>query len=266
MSVTVDQIKSLLADQSNNILSSMENKLFDLLADKLAKKLAVSATSSNSAPVKVKRTRKSTGPSTNPWILFTKRVESLIRQMESDNGVAKEQKMLTVRVKQFASDLKTQKGYDNWQDTDILAALKDWQAPSVSKQELAGKTKRSASVSSAPETTTVQETEIKEEKGEKKEKKERKKKDKTEAAAPAEEPKPEKTEKKIKKPKAAPSEKPAVVDLSFYRWVAPDGTEYYKNDRGDLVSLDYDWAGRFNGKIVETVPEPDDLSDPTFRD
>jgi hypothetical protein len=70
----------------------------------------------------------------NEWILFTKRVEALIRQKETADGVGKEAKMKTVVAKQFASHLKSQKAYAEWTDEDIVSALVGWAPPAVSKQ------------------------------------------------------------------------------------------------------------------------------------
>jgi len=57
-----------------------------------------------------------------------------------------------------------------------------------------------------------------------------------------------------------------VVDLSFYPW-EHGGVDYYTNDRSDVVSTEFDWVGRFNGKeIDETVEAPEDLGDARMRE
>ena len=65
----------------------------------------------------------------NSWILFSGRVEKLIRDKETADGAAKESKMRTVVVKQFASSLKKVKADAEWTDEDILAALDGWTPP-----------------------------------------------------------------------------------------------------------------------------------------
>lgn len=56
------------------------------------------------------------------------------------------------------------------------------------------------------------------------------------------------------------------VDLSFYPW-EHGGVDYYTNDRSDVVSTEFDWVGRFNGKeIDETVEAPEDLGDARMRE
>jgi hypothetical protein len=66
-------------------------------------------------------------------------------------------------------------------------------------------------------------------------------------------------------PAAKPKAKP--VDISLYRW-SLDGTEYFTNDRKDVVDATTgEWIGRFNGvKIDESVPEPADMADAGMRD
>lgn len=73
----------------------------------------------------------------NEWILFSTRVEKVIREKETADGVEKDAKMRTVVAKQFASSLKAVKPYDEWVDADILDALSTWTPPEVSKQAVA---------------------------------------------------------------------------------------------------------------------------------
>ena len=64
------------------------------------------------------------------------------------------------------------------------------------------------------------------------------------------------------KPKVAP---PKKMDLSFFP-IKHEGASYYTNDRGDLVSEDWEWVGHFDGKTIdESAPEPDDLGEATMR-
>jgi hypothetical protein len=131
--------------------------------------------------------------------------------------------------------------YSSWTSELILAEHSSWKRPEVSKQALAGKNKSpSASPSSA--------------------------------AAPAE-------EKKEKKPKAKKAEVPAPVAApappppaaeeedeedpltKFVPWTFKKAS-YLKNARGDVISEEFDWIGRFDekaGKIDRSFPQPADL-------
>ena len=56
------------------------------------------------------------------------------------------------------------------------------------------------------------------------------------------------------------------VDLNFKVW-QHKGQKYYKNERGDVLSEEREWAGRFNGSIIdESVPEAEDLGEATVED
>jgi hypothetical protein len=69
------------------------------------------------------------------------------------------------------------------------------------------------------------------------------------------------------KPKIGPPPVPVPkkMDLSFFP-IKHEGSSYYTNDRGDLVSEDWEWVGHFDGKAIdESAPEPDDLGEATLR-
>jgi hypothetical protein len=83
------------------------------------------------------------------------------------------------------------------------------------------------------------------------------------AAAPPPVPKATVPKKMVIGGAAAPKK---AVDLSFYAW-EHNGVDYYTNDRSDVVSTEFDWVGRFNGKeIDETVEAPEDLGDARMRE
>ena len=69
----------------------------------------------------------------NSWILFSGRVEKLIRSAELEKGADKDTKMRTVVVKQFASFLKKIKADAEWTDEAILAALESWTPPAATE-------------------------------------------------------------------------------------------------------------------------------------
>lgn len=271
--ITVSQMKELLAGQSETLLKA--------IGELLAERVVAAAAPSEKAPKeekskkapkekKAKDPSEPKVPSTNPWILFCKKVETLIRAKEEADDVPKESKMKTVQTKQFASDLKAQKPYDDWTDEEILEALEGWTPPAVSKQEAAGKSKRknsggSSVGSAAPKDEPVADTP--EEKPV--EKPAPAKAEPAPAPAPPKaEPAPAKAEPKkvqIKKKEAAPQPK-KELDLRFYPW-SHDGKAYYTNERGDVVSEDFEWVGRFDGtKIDQTVPEPADLANAEMKD
>jgi hypothetical protein len=66
-------------------------------------------------------------------------------------------------------------------------------------------------------------------------------------------------------PYQTPKPAPKAVNLSFFSWTH-DGEDYFTNDRGDVVSTEFVWVGRFDGtKIDSSVPEPADLADAKMR-
>ena len=243
----------------------------------------VKAASDDSADAEPKEKR-----APNAWILFSARVEKLIRATEEAAQTPKESRMKTVVAKQFASHLKTLKAYDEWADDEVTEALSGWTPPETSKQAIAKAEKASDAVASeagsdagsvaeapaasaeasAPKAKRVWSEEAKASAAAKRAAK------KAASAAPAEDapapaeaaPAPAPVKKTITlKPKVAP-EPVKKVDLSFFTWTH-EGKEYYTNDRGDVATTDFEWVGRFNGQTIdETVPEPADLSEATLRE
>jgi len=63
----------------------------------------------------------------------------------------------------------------------------------------------------------------------------------------------------VKKKIATKKPEPKVYDLSFNAW-AFNGEDYITNERGDTLTLEGDWVGRFNGKVIDdTVERPTDI-------
>jgi hypothetical protein len=220
----------------------------------------------------------------NAWILFSARVEKLVRAAEEAAETPKESRMKTVVAKQFASHLKSLKAYDEWADDEVTEALSDWTPPETSKQAVA---KAAASVASSESGSVAGDDAEAEAPAAPAEKTKRKWSDEAKAAAaakraakkaapasapaeaapaPAEAPAPAPVKKAITlKPKAAPAPV-KKVDLSFFSWTH-EGKEYYTNDRGDVATTDFEWVGRFNGQTIdETVPEPADLGEASLRE
>jgi hypothetical protein len=289
--ITLDTLKDLLDKNRETLIQTLAKLLAERSGSDASVPLTAPPTAPPTAPSEEKPSKKAAkppreprGPTTNPWILFTVRVEALIRANEESTGVDKEHKMPTVRVKQFASDLKSQKPYTDWTDEDIVAALDGWEPPAVSKQE----TQKQA----APEGTSekkrsgpkkVSEMTPEELEAHNQKQAERKAKKaaaaaaaaEPEPAAPAPEPvaAPAPTPEPVAAPAPAPAPKkiqikpkPKVVDLRFYSWTH-DGEDYYTNERGDVVTMDFEWVGRFNGsKIDASVPEPADLAEAEMKE
>ena len=64
----------------------------------------------------------------------------------------------------------------------------------------------------------------------------------------------------------APVKAKKPVDLSFFAW-EHKGQDYFTNDRGDVVSTEFEWVGRFDGtKIDASAPEPEDLGSARMRE
>ena len=67
--------------------------------------------------------------------------------------------------------------------------------------------------------------------------------------------------------KAAKAASPELrpVDLALDPW-KHNGTEYLKNERGDVLTEDGEWVGRWNGSSITEAPEPADFEYLTIRD
>ena len=286
--MTADTLKELLEKQSESLLEALGKMIEERL--KISAASAPTAVASEKSSKKASKPKEPRAPSTNPWIHFTVRVEALIRAHEETMGVEKEKKMLTVRVKQFASDLKSRKDYDEWSDEDIVAALDGWEPPAVSKQA-SKKTDKSADADDAASSGSPEE---KKKSGRKKledmspeelaahkqkvaERKAKKAAAEAAAAEPAAaeaaaaepaaaEPAAAAPVKKAIKVKAKVPEEQKKIDLRFYSW-SHGGQDYFTNERGDVLSAEFEWVGRFNGtEIDETVPEPADLENAEMKE
>jgi hypothetical protein len=276
-------------------------------------------------PVKVKEPR---GPSTNPWILFTKRVQTLIRESEKAAEESRKAErpdepaaapMAVMVIQQFASHLKTVNPvYDEWKDEAMLEALPGWTPPETSKHSIAKAAKEAATASAAASVASDSVSDagsVAPAPVAAAEKPKRKWSDEAKAAAAAKRAATKAAKEKeaaapapaadapadapvvatapvaeapaapvvtapvvaapvkkavVIKPKSAPAPAPAPpakkFDLSLFEWTH-EGKDYYTNDRGDVVTTDFEWVGRFDGKVIdETVPEPTDLSEATLRE
>jgi len=221
--------------------SDLETLLQRAVLAALSGKAAPSAPSS-SAP-SIKKAKKEKDPDApkkepNDWIKFTSSVRAALKAANIKTGV---------EVTQFCGMLKAKNAdYSSWTSELILAEHSSWERPEVSKQALAGKNKSpSASPSSSASSSALAEKE------EKKEKKPKAKK--AEVPAPVAAPAPP--------PPAAEEEDEEDPLTKFVPWTFKKAS-YLKNGRGDVISEEFDWIGRFDekaGKIDRSFPQPADL-------
>lgn len=211
------------------------------------------------------------------WIVFSVRVQKLLRAAEE--GLDKAEKTKVGTMNQFAGHLWGQK--KEWADEEITAAWDGYTPPEVSKQTLEGKSKRSgASSTGSGEAGEPVADEVKAPKPRKPQSEETKaaaalKRAATKAAKAAKPEAPEAAEAEAEateavevsppaaaappKAKAKITPKPKKVDLALDPW-SHDGEEYYKNERGDVLSTDGEWVGRWTGSAIDTsAPEPEDF-------
>lgn len=212
------------------------------------------------------------------WILFSsKQVQPLIRAAEE--GIDKSEKTKVGTLNQFAGQLWSQK--KEWSNEEITAAWAQFTPPEVSKQTLEGKSKRSGSSTGSAEKADPVADEVDAGKKTRKPMSEEAKKAAAEKRALTKAAKtatttptvaPEQVSEtpvvatKAKNTKFAPKPAKKVVDLNLDLWTH-DGTEYLKNERGDVLTVDGEWVGLWNGKSIdETAVEPSDFEQLQTRD
>ena len=230
------------------------------------------------------------------WIVFSVRVQGVLRPAEE--ALDKSERTRVGTMNQFAGTLwaQTKASGKEWTDAEISTAWEAFTPPEVSKQTLEGKSKRSGSTGSGEEGEPVADEPKK--KGRKPMSEEAKAAaaakraaTKAKAAAPAEqldeaeaeaeaEPVPEAPKASVggalpapvaaaEKPKAKAKITPKpkkVVDL-FLDPFEHEGTEYLKNERGDVTDAHGEWVGRWTGSSIDTdAPEPADFDQLTTRD
>lgn len=232
------------------------------------------------------------------WIIFSVRVQKLLRPAEE--ALEKKDRTSVGTMNQFAGTLwsQTKASGKEWTDEEISAAFAEFTPPEVSKQTMEGKSKRSGSTGSGEEGEPVADEAKKTRKPQSEEtkaaaaakraatkaKKAAEAKPEAEAEAEEVEAEAEPEEKpKAKTPAAvggggaaaAPAPKPKakitpkpkkVVDLLLDPF-EHEGTEYLKNERGDVTSADGEWVGHWNGSTIDTeAPEPADFEQLATRD
>lgn len=256
--MTTDQLKSLFLDALRDVLGG--------------KNLDVS---SSSAPAKGKRgSRKPRDPDApkkepNDWIKFTSRVRSVLGpQMEDGKKVAPK------AVTQVASSLKDASLMPSATDDQIIAAYKNWLAnpPAVSKMAAEGRDKKSkkstgdassdgSSVASSSKSAPAPAPADASADGKKKGRKPMTDEQKAAAKAKRDAKKAAKSSASVTE-SAAPAEDSAAdssADFEPFKWKK---MSLLKNARGDVLTEDMEWFGRWDSKtdkIDTNAPQPADL-------
>jgi hypothetical protein len=239
------------------------------------------ASISASSGGKVKKEKKPKDPNApkkepNDWINFTQRARAaLIASGAELKGFVGQQYCAVLKEKLPTKSITDDKGkakdvpdYDSISDAEIVSRFKGWTPPEQSKAAAAKADSKESSPVAAPVAPAA-------------------------PAAPAEKPKRQwseaakasAAEKRAQKkagapaPAAAPAtawaspvERPtnaaaapvaaAEEDITEFAPVKIQGKSYLRNCRGDLLTEEYDWVGRFeNGKINTKFAKPEDLEE-----
>jgi hypothetical protein len=233
--------------------------------ENIVQRAVLSALSGKSVPApssstkKAKKEKKEKDPNApkkepNDWIKFTSKVREALKAANIKAGV---------EVTQFCGMLKTKNAdYASWTPEAILTEHSGWTRPEVSKQALAKSPEPSPAdppvAADAKKTRKPQSDETKKAAAEKRA---ATKAAKSAASAPL----PASPAPKAKAPVPAPAAEAEEEDniTDFAPWTFKKAP-YLKNKRGDVLSEEYDWIGRFDekaGKIDRAFPKPADLEE-----
>ena len=212
---------------------------------------------------------------------YSKEVIPVIRALEAETQA---EKVKVGVLTQFAGFLWKQR--HEWSAEEIKEAWPTYTPPEESKQSVEGKNKRSGSVSGSgdeaePEADAEAPKKVRKPQSEETKKAAAAKRAATKAAKAAlpapmvgggaeSEPAEAEAEAAVATPakpvkKITPKPK-KVVDILLDAW-EHDGTEYLKNERGDVLSSGGEWVGHWNGTELDTdAPEPADFDRLTTRD
>ena len=215
---------------------------------------------SSSAPStkKVKKEKKEKDPNApkkepNEWIVFTQKVREALKGAGIKAGV---------EVTQFCGMLKSKNAdYASWSSDAILVEHSGWKRPEVSKQALAKSAEVSPTSATDAPAKKARKPQSEETKKAAAEKRAATKAAKSAASAPL----PASPAPKAKAPAPAPAAEAEEEDniTDFAPWTFKKAP-YLKNKRGDVLSEEYDWIGRFDekaGKIDRAFPKPADLEE-----
>ena len=231
--------------------------------ENIVQRAVLSALSGKSVPApssskKVKKEKKEKDPNApkkepNEWIVFTQKVREALKTAGIKAGV---------EVTQFCGMLKSKNAdYSSWSSDAILVEHSGWKRPEVSKQALA----KSAEVSPASATDAPAKKARKPQSEETKKAAAEKRAATKAAKSAASAPLPASPAPKAKAPTPAPAAEAEEEDniTDFAPWTFKKAP-YLKNKRGDVLSEEYDWIGRFDektGKIDRAFPKPADLEE-----
>lgn len=231
--------------------------------ENIVQRAVLSALSGKSVPApssskKVKKEKKEKDPNApkkepNEWIVFTQKVREALKGAGIKAGV---------EVTQFCGMLKSKNAdYASWSSDAILVEHSGWKRPEVSKQALA----KSAEVSPASATDAPAKKARKPQSEETKKAAAEKRAATKAAKSAASAPLPASPAPKAKAPAPAPAAEAEEEDniTDFAPWTFKKAP-YLKNKRGDVLSEEYDWIGRFDekaGKIDRAFPKPADLEE-----
>jgi hypothetical protein len=271
--IKMSSIQSTLIEMKAELVAlRAENSEIKVLLKELT---AAPAAEHSAKPKKAKKSKpESSGEpkekrAPNAWIIFSKRIREIVNSIEGAPATKP-----TV-ANQFASSIWEKK--KEWENDEILVEWECFEAPEESKQSIAGKNKvKSGSTSSAEEAEEEPEADAAGA-GEKKKRKPQSEETKAAAAlkraatkaaktatvggseevdAEAEEQKP--VIKKIT-PKPKKVTETRVIDLALDEWEY-EGEKYLKNERGDVLNIDGEWYGHWDGTKINTdAAEPSDF-------
>ena len=214
---------------------------------------------SSSAPStkKAKKAKKEKDPNApkkepNDWIKFTSKVREALKAANIKAGV---------EVTQFCGMLKTKNAdYASWTPEAILTEHSGWTRPEVSKQALA----KSPEPSPTDPPATADAKKARKPQSEETKKAAAEKRAATKAAkAAASAPLPASPAPKAPAPAPAAAAEDEDSAMDFTPWTFKKAP-YLKNKRGDVLSEEYDWFGRFDektGKIDPAFSKPADLEE-----
>ena len=286
--VSVSPASSVIDDgaKSSNMLATVLK-----LEKELAKMKIALGVEGVKTPKKARKAKDPSAPKKEPnvWIKFTQRVGLLLKTTDH-KGPA------TIG-KQFASHLKDIKAYDEWTDAEILHDFSSWTAPAkgtsaagtsaaaVAEADAASADEAEEGFASAQSEAeapalapTLAAPALAAPTPEPKKRGPKAKAPVAPAPPPPTLPPPARAEPSavVKmlteaiaaapasafKPKAVKSKAAAptytMEQLSNFTEFEHNGQTYGRNERGDLVDTESNFMGRWNGKAIETIPEPAD--------
>jgi hypothetical protein len=248
------------AKSSNSMLATVLK-----LEKELAKMKIALGVEGVKTPKKARKAKDPSAPKKEPnvWIKFTQRVGLLLKTTDH-KGPA------TIG-KQFASHLKDIKAYDEWTDAEILHHFSSWTAPAKGTSAAAADTSAAeddgfATAQSEAEAPVLAAPVLAAPTPEPK-KKTPKAKAAPEpvSAAPEAPPAPPAAPvagsfkpKAVKSKSKAPAPTYTMEQLSNFTEFEHNGETYGRNERGDVVDADSNFVGRWNGKAIDSIPEPAD--------